>query len=110
MATSVLELALMNGVDANRFHAGPPPLTEGHLDFVFGKPAKRQAVSAGASAIDVPFRDDASPQRAREGAVLLYTNDGFLDRYGLVYLPPGTEPPAHIRNVRRVLGRWHRFR
>jgi hypothetical protein len=46
-----------------------------------------------------------------DGVVFLYTNQGWLDRYGLAYVPSQQEGvPISHRSTRPLLGRWHAFR
>ncbi len=43
------------------------------------------------------------------GAVVLYTSSGFLDRYGIAYVPPGAIPPSGV-SVKHLFGPWYRFK
>jgi hypothetical protein len=43
-----------------------------------------------------------------EGGVYLYTGNEFLDRVGVAYLPPGTQPAGRIR-VDHLYGPWYSF-
>jgi hypothetical protein len=44
-----------------------------------------------------------------DGIVFLYTSQGFLNREGLAYVPPGTELPAQIprHHLRHLYGPWY---
>jgi hypothetical protein len=44
-----------------------------------------------------------------EGVVYLYTSVGFLDDYGIMYVPPGGEPPKR-RQPMLLHGRWYWFK
>jgi hypothetical protein len=45
----------------------------------------------------------------RKGAVLLYTSDeGFLDRNGLAYIPDGVDPPTGV-GLQHLFGPWYWF-
>jgi hypothetical protein len=43
-----------------------------------------------------------------QGSVYFYTGSGFLNRYGLAYIPPG-QRPAPWMSVRHVYGPWYTF-
>jgi hypothetical protein len=45
------------------------------------------------------------------GVALLYTSNGFLNRVGVAYIPPGTEPLPRIprHHLEHLYGPWYRF-
>jgi hypothetical protein len=46
-----------------------------------------------------------------QGIVLLYTDSGFLDRFGVAYVPPGKGPPQVFKvRFSHLYGPWYRFR
>ena len=44
----------------------------------------------------------------KEGTVLLYRG-GFINRNGLVCIPPDKRSPSHVRHIQHLFGPWHRF-
>jgi hypothetical protein len=80
----------------------------------------QRSLTAYASAIPPGTRQNHSPDRlvglflvqeteASNGAVVLYTSADFLDRYGLVYLPPGAAWPSGVRYRSHLFGPWYSF-
>jgi hypothetical protein len=56
----------------------------------------------GLFSVNRTFMDD-------KGVVYLYTSTGFLDDYGIAYVPPGCDPPKR-RQPMHLHGRWYWFR
>jgi hypothetical protein len=54
------------------------------------------------------FRVDETEEYG--GAVLLYTQGGFIDRYGVAYVPPGAGLPPGTRVERHLYGNWYHFK
>jgi hypothetical protein len=48
-------------------------------------------------------------EQEHQGAVALYTSYGFMNRYGVAYLPPGTSLPRPIRHLQHLYGPWYAF-
>jgi hypothetical protein len=44
-----------------------------------------------------------------EGAVFLYTSNGFLNRYGIAYVPSGQNPPPRRFLIKNLSGPWYTF-
>lgn len=48
-------------------------------------------------------------EESYQGVVLMYTSQGFLNREGIAYVPPGTPVPTQIprRRLRHLFGCWY---
>jgi len=44
-----------------------------------------------------------------ESAVFLYTSNGFLNRYGIAYVPSGINPPPRRFLIKNLSGHWYSF-
>jgi hypothetical protein len=45
-----------------------------------------------------------------QGAFVLYTSaDGLMNRAGIAYIPPGSQPPPGVRIRRHLYGNWYSF-
>jgi hypothetical protein len=44
-----------------------------------------------------------------QGAIFLYTSNGFINRYGIAYVPPGTELPPRRFLIKNLSGNWYSF-
>lgn len=90
------------------------------VDFMLRVALSERALSAHVASVPPGTQNSIHPNRLvglflvdgteeSGGAVFLYTSSGFLDRYGVAYVPDGAIPPSHL-SMKHLFGPWYHFK